>query len=302
MTEGVGLFCPLTLDFIYEGLQAFPKNGEEVYAENFRMTLGGGSIVAAMRLHQAGVEVSMGSFWNDGAQSKAALSLAESFGFQKTLVNFYKGEKEPVIASTVFTDAKERNIVSFDAHCGEEALTDSEIYGFLSGKRLCVATKRPSVLKALHEEGTKLFYDVHWAENLSMQGEAEILRYADFFTPNAKEAMTLTKTNTPKAAIEILQNYTACPIVKLGKDGAMAYVNGNLQCFAPPKVKPKDTTGAGDNFLAGLLFSIYHNLPLPRALEIANAAGAISTEAVGCFGKDYNLLDFLTETERELLK
>ncbi len=25
MTEGVGLFCPLTLDFIYEGLQAFPS-------------------------------------------------------------------------------------------------------------------------------------------------------------------------------------------------------------------------------------------------------------------------------------
>lgn len=302
MTEGVGLFCPLTLDFIYEGVKSFPKNGEEVYAKNFRMTLGGGSVVAAMRLHKAGVPVFMGSFWNEDALSHTALSLVEELGFREVLTNFHKGKSEPVIASTVFTDKNERNIVSFDANCGEETLTDNEIYTFLSGKRLCVAPRRPNVVKALKAEDTKLFYDVHWTENLSLQGEEEILRYADFFTPNAKEAMALTKTTSPEAALEMLQNYTACPIVKCGQDGAMAYVNGKIERFAPPKVETKDTTGAGDNFLTGLLFSIYYNLPLSRALEIANAAGAASTEAVGCFGKDYILLDFLTGTERELLK
>ena len=46
-------------------------------------------------------------------------------------------------------------------------------------------------------------------------------------------------------------------------------------------VDPTDTTGAGDGFDAGFLASWLGGDPLDRALALANACGALSTQARG---------------------
>lgn len=293
MNSGVSLLCPLTLDCIFSGVSRFPKNGEEVYADSLQMTLGGGSCVAAMRLFTAGIPVSMGTFWNGGLRSEIALRLSETLGFRCALHNLYDGDKDPVLFSSVFTDERERNIVTYDTGISEASFSAKVIYDFLKGAKLSVAPQCPEAVKALHEDGTKLLYDVHWAEGQTLKTHAEILKYADVFTPNAKEAMALTETVTPEAALHALCDYTAFPIVKLGKQGCIAKIDGKMRSFLPPVAHTVDTTGAGDNFLAGLLFGLYQDANIEDCIRIANAAGAASTESFGCFGASYDLWQFL---------
>ena len=47
------------------------------------------------------------------------------------------------------------------------------------------------------------------------------------------------------------------------------------------KVKPADTTGAGDNFVGGFIHALIRNMPMPDALRFGSAAAALSIQAVG---------------------
>jgi sugar/nucleoside kinase (ribokinase family) len=50
---------------------------------------------------------------------------------------------------------------------------------------------------------------------------------------------------------------------------------------APVPLRAIDGTGAGDAFVAGLLYGRLAGLPLERASRLANAAGALAVSAVG---------------------
>jgi len=56
----------------------------------------------------------------------------------------------------------------------------------------------------------------------------------------------------------------------------------SFEGFLPAvRVQPVDGTGAGDAFVAGLLYGKLAGWPLDRAARLANAAGALATTAVG---------------------
>ncbi len=45
-----------------------------------------------------------------------------------------------------------------------------------------------------------------------------------------------------------------------------------------------DTTGAGDNFLAGVMYGLYHNYDIVKCMQLGNVLGGYSTTAIGCYG------------------
>lgn len=148
------------------------------------------------------------------------------------------------------------------------------------------------MLKKLRGDGTVIIYDSHWEEGQKLSDYIPVLKYADFFTPNDKEAMALTETQTAEEALRALSEYTKNPIVKVGKNGCIAKIGGEIMSFPTIKANTVDTTGAGDNFLTGLCYGIYHKLPLEQCIRLANIAGALSTEACGCFEARYDLNDW----------
>ena len=69
--------------------------------------------------------------------------------------------------------------------------------------------------------------------------------------------------------------------LKLGPDGcyvAGAEFEGEVPAFP---VRAVDGTGAGDAFVAGMLYGRLAGWPLADAARLANAAGALATTAVG---------------------
>jgi sulfofructose kinase len=70
----------------------------------------------------------------------------------------------------------------------------------------------------------------------------------------------------------------------LGEEGVLAW-DGTQFHYAPAfRVNTVDTTGAGDIFHAGFIFSLLQGWPLPRQLDFACAAAALNCTAVGARG------------------
>jgi len=71
-------------------------------------------------------------------------------------------------------------------------------------------------------------------------------------------------------------------IVKNGPEGAAAYTGDDV-CKVPAyNVKVLNTIGAGDGFCAGLVYSLFKQFPLKKALQYANAVGGISVSRQSC--------------------
>jgi sugar/nucleoside kinase (ribokinase family) len=47
-----------------------------------------------------------------------------------------------------------------------------------------------------------------------------------------------------------------------------------------------DPTGAGDNFLAGLIFGLHEGLTFIDSLKMGNIVGGLATEVIGCYRSD----------------
>lgn len=282
----------VTIDCIYSDFKEYPKKGEELCTKSFSLSLGGGACVAPVRLSKMGLDCRFGTFLGNDNLSEIAGSLLEKYQL-RDVRNFYHGEDSPVIFSTVFSSSDDRGILSFDMGINESIISDDELYDFFKDARVCYAPRREGVVKRLKDEGHIIVYDSHWEEGQTLDDYIPVIKYADYFTPNDKEAMALTKTDSARDALLALCSCTENPIVKTGANGCLAKIDGEVVHIPAMSVNAADTTGAGDNFLSGLVFGICKKLPMKKCIELANTAGALSVAAPGCFNAQYDLNEYL---------
>ena len=144
---------------------------------------------------------------------------------------------------------------------------------------------QPEVTRRLHEEGVKVVYDSGWSDDLSIDGIKAFLPYIDVYTPNDKEARKLAGTDDLEEAVRFLAGYTPHPVVTLGKGGCAYWHDGSIRYVsAIDEFRAVDTTGAGDNFLTGIIYGLLTEEPLDRCVRLGNIFAGKSTTAVGCFG------------------
>jgi ribokinase len=106
-------------------------------------------------------------------------------------------------------------------------------------------------------------------------------------TPNETEAEILTgiavagRPAAEKAARRLLRLGVKNVVLTLGARGALI-ANAEGICLVPAfKVKPVDTTAAGDVFNGALAVALTEGRPLREAVRFANAAAAISVTRPG---------------------
>ena len=74
-------------------------------------------------------------------------------------------------------------------------------------------------------------------------------------------------------------------VVTLGKGGCAYWHDGSIRYVsAIDEFRAVDTTGAGDNFLTGIIYGLLTEEPLDRCVRLGNIFAGKSTTAVGCFG------------------
>jgi sugar/nucleoside kinase (ribokinase family) len=110
----------------------------------------------------------------------------------------------------------------------------------------------------------------------------ESLGYLDYFFPNYSEAAGLTnKEDLDEIADVFLKCGVKNVIIKTGKNGCFIKNKKEKHIIPAYKVNGIDTTGAGDNFVAGFITAILDGLSLKECGEFANGVAAISVQSIG---------------------
>lgn len=132
--------------------------------------------------------------------------------------------------------------------------------------------------KLFKENGKLVIFDPAPAQNI----DQEVFKYVDIITPNESEIFALTKIEQVEMAIDkLLKAGCKNVLLKMGKKGSLfkgEFGQIRTQAF---KVKPVDTTAAGDIFNAGFAVEFERTKDLQKALTFASAAAAISVTRKG---------------------
>ena len=86
----------------------------------------------------------------------------------------------------------------------------------------------------------------------------------------------------PERALRRLQReFGGSPVVTLGARGGIYWHAGRVRRYRSPRVRVRDTTGAGDVFHGAFAAGLAHQLPLPEIVTRAALAGALACTALG---------------------
>jgi len=141
--------------------------------------------------------------------------------------------------------------------------------------------------------GVKVSFDINYRDDIFLNQEEakriyiEALKQADILKFSIDELLFLSNKTNIKEALDTLVDRSQIVVVTLGEDGSIFYYQNKLIKVDSIKVKPIDTTGAGDAFYAYFLSAINNGLDLTNEKEIkkqlytANVVGALTTEKLG---------------------
>ena len=106
--------------------------------------------------------------------------------------------------------------------------------------------------------------------------------HLDIFFPSYEEAILISGFKSIKKNMDFLKKFKI-PIVgiKMGEQGSIVSQN-NLTFLCPSfKIPVVDTSGAGDAFMSGLIFSIVKKLSIEESIIFATACAALSVGQMG---------------------
>lgn len=107
-----------------------------------------------------------------------------------------------------------------------------------------------------------------------------VTKYVDIVFANEEEATAFTQLSAEQA-VHVIAQQASLAIVKVGAKGSYIKQGDTLLHIPAEKVKPIDTTGAGDVYAAGFLYGYANNLPLSRCAEIGTLCAAQVIEEIG---------------------
>lgn len=278
----VSAITQLNIDVLYADIPSPVRPGEEVLAGQFSLQLGGGPQAVILTLAHLGVPTKLGLFYGDDIQSRLGLMMLSEFGY-RDYQNLYRKSGHPSVVTSIMSYPEDRAFLAYNELAYSRDLSEDELYGFFSGADICFAPDNEAVLKKLRGEGVRMVFDIGWDEALRFDEYRHMLPYVEVFTPNDKEAMLITGTQDALAALESLARDVACPVIKTGKDGCIAMLDGKpVEIPAVDGFTRVDTTGAGDAFLAGIIFGMYQGWEMIDCIRMGNVLGGNAVTALGC--------------------
>ncbi len=139
------------------------------------------------------------------------------------------------------------------------------------------------MLRRAKAAGLTTSLDTNWdAEGEWMNDLAPCLPELDILFMNEDEAFMVTGSRDPAAGARVvLEKGVRTAVMKLGGRGCAIYTDGKEILCPSFRVPVKDTTGAGDCFVAGFLDARQRGASWAEAGEFGNAVGALSVQKLG---------------------
>jgi sugar/nucleoside kinase (ribokinase family) len=280
------------IDLLYQGLGRIPAKGEEVYAKDFSLELGGGVPATLINLGRLGIETRIATQLGGDMFSAFAREQYAKHGVE--VANLCGGDGIPVTITSAIILDDDRSFISYGKGLEINGENEARFYELAKGCKVCLMQPDGfiNVYKKLKSEGSILVLDSGWDDEMSFEKYRDYLELADYYTPNRKEAQKITGRNNPREAAYELKKYFDKVVVKLDSEGCIG-IDGDdyFICPAVDEFKHIDSTGAGDAFLAGFVYGIMHGCSLKDCIEYGNITGGKAVTAVGA------LSAYLTEAE-----
>ena len=144
-----------------------------------------------------------------------------------------------------------------------------------------------SLIRAAHESGAVVCADtkIPTFRSMSLRDLASVLPMIDYFFPNDTEAAFLTGINGSyeEMAAALIEQGIRHVVIKAGEQGIFAADAERGEHFMLPalKVPVVDTTGAGDNLVAGFMDGLLRGADFRECCEAGLEAAALSIQHLG---------------------
>lgn len=274
-------FCDLTFRFVDR--ETLPLVGQEVFADSFAINPGGSFNISAA-LSCLGLTVGLKARLGTDIFSRYIGERMEAHGLSTALTTWVEGPKPVVTVGISFPH--DRLFVSYGSPEADprmaSGITVAELDRYRPRVLFTHGDEGPATFAEARRRGILVFLDTHWdPDYLRSQYLRSVLPEVDVAMPNLPEALEITGAPDAECALDRLSEWCRCAVIKMGQEGCIAAENGTRYRLPALQVPAMETTGAGDNFNAGLIYAVLRGYSFEDALRCANVAGALSTLVLG---------------------
>jgi sugar/nucleoside kinase (ribokinase family) len=278
-------------DHVLSGFARWPQPGEELFTDAYIREAGGGAAITACALAHLGRNTAVfGVIGQNDAWTQQRL---QHFGVAVDALQLSADDTAVTISLSTREDRSFFTWPGANRHLPAYFADPAVQHRLAQSRHIHFATSidrtlAQTLFPKLSAAGCTLSIDPGYRPEWLLSRENwQTCAECDFFFPNEKEGQFMTGHSQPE---EILRTLHAAgirgAILKLGREGAAALVNGRICRAAAPPVEAIDTTGAGDAFDAGFLDAILDHRSIPEApisiaLERGCFCGSLSTRQAG---------------------
>ncbi|WP_417579530.1 carbohydrate kinase family protein [Pelagibacterium sp.] len=271
-------------DLVFAGLSGMPQMGREVFANSMDPVLGGGAFIAAAHLVHLERPAALLASYGTDPLSLALEPQLETSGIDLRFLE-RRADAGPQV-TVVMTGAQDRAFLSCRAgpsvpsRSGDALAWDRA--ALLHIAEYATLAEQPDLVSRAKSGGLTVALDPSWDDTLiSKPGLLDGCAGVDIFLPNAQEAAAITGKDDLSQALDVLAEHFPIVAIKCGGDGGLLGAGKTRLSAKAPKVRVRDTTGAGDAFNAGLLNAYLAGLDLDACLEGGVSAGSMSVQSIG---------------------
>ena len=281
----------LVADAIARPVDELPERGSLGLVETVSLHGGGCALNTASALARLGPVAGVAGKVGEDALGAFLLGLLDSRGVDRRGV--VTDSAAPTSATVVLVDSGgERTFLHLpgaNASLRAEEIDRSFLFSgravHLAGALVMEALDgepAAGILAEAKTRGLATSLDTAWDASGRWERILPTLPHVDLLAPSLAEGRAVSGAHEPAAVAAWLRERGAGAVVlKCGPDGCFVSADDFVGAIEAPSVDAVDGTGAGDAFVAGLLYGRLQDWPLERCARFANAVGALATTAVG---------------------
>lgn len=287
------------VDCITRGVEGDPLGMGKTRAQSITLNLGGDAVNESFVLSSMGRRTALVCAVGDDLAGRFVANEASRRGLETGGVTVVRGLVTPVANMFVKLDGSRSSVTSAASllpgytpdpkYVRSLVMNGAGIVSFASLFR--APLDQPDVVcrlvRAAHESGAIVCADtkIPTFRSMSLRDLEPVLPMIDYFFPNDTEAAFLTGIdgNYEEMAGALIDKGIRHVVIKAGEQGIFAADAESGECFMLPalKVPVVDTTGAGDNLVAGFMDGLLRGADFRGCCEAGLEAAALSIQHLG---------------------
>ena len=262
--------------------------------DDISMQVGGDALNESIVLARLGARTGLVTAVGDDAAGSFIISRARSEGVDVSRVRIRKGMTTSLNVGLVRPDGERTFITNRNGSLWTTRESDLDVGGPLGSARILAFGSifnnplvsgewMASLFRRARAAGMTVCADmVPSRVGAGLEDIAETLGCVDYFFPNADEAVGLTGAADERRAAAVLVDHgVANVILKMGGRGCLVCSAHATELVPAIRQRAVDTTGAGDNFVAGYIRALLRGADPVDAAVLANGVAAVSVGALG---------------------